>query len=210
MLAWRQPRIQTTFQEATAAAPAAPGGDASTKLGNPLLDGRRLWVVHCDLADGVIRHTRGLVCVGDRAYNVALWLHRHFDALRARRGFDDWSLSQHPKSEVENAVASIGRFEQVPMREARRRGFDGVACGRIDHAEIRESDGLVDCNGGDRVNRLTAIVQTDAGELRVVRWDRILAPGQPVPRWHEVEGGGGVRDGAPDGEAIPLAAALRR
>jgi hypothetical protein len=88
---------------------------------------------------------------------------------------------------VKNAVSFITRFEQVLIREARRRGFDGVVCGHIHHAEIREVDGLLYCNDGDWVESLTALVETHEGELCIVRWDRLRAPHQPVPRWDAAE-----------------------
>jgi UDP-2,3-diacylglucosamine pyrophosphatase LpxH len=150
-----------------------------------LLDGRRLWVVHGDLADGVIHHAKWIAHVGDRLYDFALWLNRHFNSLRSRFGFDYWSLSQYLKYKVKNAVSFISSFERVLAREARRRGYDGVVCGHIHHAEIRQVDGLLYCNDGDWVESLTALVETYAGELRIVRWDKLLSPGQPVPRWFE-------------------------
>jgi UDP-2,3-diacylglucosamine pyrophosphatase LpxH len=168
-----------------------------------LLDGRRLWVVHGDLADGVIHHAKWIAHVGDRLYDFALWLNRHFNSLRARLGFDYWSLSQYLKYKVKNAVSFISSFERVLVREARRRGFDGVVCGHIHHAEIREVDGLLYCNDGDWVESLTALVETFAGELRVVRWDRVLTPGQPVPRWFDADAGDAVD--APVGPASTAA-----
>jgi UDP-2,3-diacylglucosamine pyrophosphatase LpxH len=152
-----------------------------------LADGRRLWVVHGDLADGVILHARWLAHVGDQLYDFALWLNRHFNALRARLGLGYWSLSAYLKHKVKNAVAFIGSFEQVLTREARRGGYDGVLCGHIHHAEIRDIDGLLYCNSGDWVESLTALVETLDGELRIVRWSEILSPGAPVPHWAESE-----------------------
>lgn len=152
-----------------------------------LLDGRRLWIVHGDLADGVIQHAKWLAHVGDRLYEFTLWLNRHFNRLRARFGFDYWSLSQYLKHKVKNAVAFIGDFERVLVREAQRRGYDGVVCGHIHHAEIRDIDGLVYCNDGDWVESLTALAETLDGRLEILRWDRVLAPGLAVPRWFEAE-----------------------
>ncbi|MFM2445599.1 MAG: hypothetical protein RI936_46 [Pseudomonadota bacterium] len=150
-----------------------------------LLDGRRLWVVHGDLADGVMQHARWLAHLGDAAYDFALWLNRHFNRLRIRLGWDYWSLSQYLKHRVKNAVSFISDFESVLVHEARRRGYDGVVCGHIHQAEIREVEGLLYCNDGDWVESLTALVETLEGELRIVRWDRLRAPAQPVPRWNE-------------------------
>ncbi len=152
-----------------------------------LADGRRLWVVHGDLADGVILHARWLAFVGDRLYDCALWLNRHFNALRARLGMGYWSLSAYLKHRVKNAVAFISSFEQVLARDARRQGYDGVLCGHIHHAEIRTVDGMLYCNSGDWVESLTAVVETFDGELRIVRWSEVLSPGEPVPHWSAAE-----------------------
>ena len=152
-----------------------------------LADGRRLWVVHGDLADGVILHAKWLAYVGDQLYDFALWLNRHFNTLRARLSLGYWSLSAYLKHKVKNAVSFISRFEQVLTREARRHGYDGVLCGHIHHAEIRSVDGLLYCNSGDWVESLTAVVETLDGELRIVRWNEVLSPGEPVPHWSEAE-----------------------
>ena len=46
--------------------------------------------------------------------------------------------------------------------EARRRGCDGVVCGHIHKAEMREIDGILYCNDGDWVESLSALVETHA------------------------------------------------
>lgn len=152
-----------------------------------LLDGRRLWVVHGDFADGVIQHARWLAYVGDTLYGFALWLNRHVNTVRARLGMQYWSLSQYLKHKVKNAVGFIFSFEQVLAREARRRGYDGVVCGHIHRAEIRETDRLLYCNSGDWVESLTALVESHDGELRIVHWPIVLKPNEPVPRWDAEE-----------------------
>ncbi len=63
-------------------------------------------------------------------------------------------------------------------REARLRGCDGVVCGHIHKAEIREIDGLLYCNDGDWVESLTALVETQTGELKIIHWTHIK--GEPA------------------------------
>ncbi|MGH6624255.1 MAG: hypothetical protein ACREBN_09800, partial [Burkholderiaceae bacterium] len=60
-----------------------------------------------------------------------------------------------------------------------------VVCGHIHKAEIRTIDGLTYCNDGDWVESLTALVETLDGELRIVTWNRLLAPDSPVPHWND-------------------------
>jgi UDP-2,3-diacylglucosamine pyrophosphatase LpxH len=48
-------------------------------------DGRRLLVLHGDEFDAVVKHARWLALLGDGAYDLALWLNRHFNTVRRPR-----------------------------------------------------------------------------------------------------------------------------
>jgi UDP-2,3-diacylglucosamine pyrophosphatase LpxH len=85
-------------------------------------------------------------------------------------GLGYWSLSQYLKHKVKNAVSFISDFEHTVAAEARRRGFDGVVCGHIHKAEIREIEGILYCNDGDWVESLTALVETYDGQLQIIHW----------------------------------------
>ncbi|XQM33195.1 Ser/Thr protein phosphatase family protein, UDP-2,3-diacylglucosamine hydrolase-like [Cupriavidus sp. H19C3] len=144
--------------------------------------GRRLWVVHGDLFDGVVQHARWLAYLGDSLYTFILAVNRHFNRVRTRLGFEYWSLSQYLKHQVKNAVNFINSFEHAMVEEARRRGCDGVVCGHIHKAEIREVDGQLYCNDGDWVESLSALVETMEGELKIVYWTTLLDPPAPAAR----------------------------
>lgn len=135
-----------------------------------LLDGRHLWVTHGDLFDGVIQHAKWLAHLGDGLYSLILKMNHYFNQLRHRLGLSYWSLSQYLKHRVKNAVSFISDFEVALTNEAQRRGFDGVVCGHIHKAEIREINGLLYCNDGDWVESLTALVETNLGELKIIHW----------------------------------------
>lgn len=138
-------------------------------------DGRRLWITHGDLFDGVIRHAKWLAYLGDSLYTFILSLNHWFNRIRSRFGFPYWSLSQYLKHRVKNAVSFIAKFEQVLTQEARRRGYDGVVCGHIHKAEIRDIDGILYCNDGDWVESLTALVEHADGTLEIVQWGTAAA-----------------------------------
>ena len=135
-----------------------------------LRDGRRLWVTHGDLFDGVIQYAKWLAYLGDTAYTVALKVNDHFNYLRHKMGMSYWSLSQYLKHRVKNAISFITAFEEALTTEARRRGYEGVVCGHIHRPEIREIDGTLYCNDGDWVESLSALVETHEGELKLVYW----------------------------------------
>ena len=142
-------------------------------------DGKRLWVTHGDYFDGVIQCAKWLAYVGDNLYEFTLKLNRYLNHLRAKFGLPYWSLSAYLKHKVKKAVNFISDFEQAVAHEARKRGHQGVVCGHIHHAEIREIEGVLYCNDGDWVESLTALVEHHDGRLELVRWGE-TATGQSL------------------------------
>jgi UDP-2,3-diacylglucosamine pyrophosphatase LpxH len=130
--------------------------------------GKRLWITHGDLFDGVIQCARWLAYAGDMAYEFTLKINRYLNLMRGRMGLPYWSLSKFLKLKVKRAVSYVSDFESAVAREARRRGVDGVVCGHIHHAEIRDIDGILYCNDGDWVESLTAIVEWEDGRLSII------------------------------------------
>jgi UDP-2,3-diacylglucosamine pyrophosphatase LpxH len=102
------------------------------------VDGKRLWVTHGDLFDSVMQYAKWLAYLGDTAYTCILVVNRWFNNIRIKLGFQYWSLSQYLKHKVKNAVSFIADFEAIMAREARKRKCDGVVCGHIHKAEIRD------------------------------------------------------------------------
>jgi len=139
-------------------------------------DGRRLWITHGDLFDGVIQCARWLAYAGDTSYNFTLKINRWFNHLRAHLGLPYWSLSGYLKLKVKRAVSYVSDFEHAVAREARKRGVHGVVCGHIHHAEMREIEGILYCNDGDWVESLTALVEHADGTLEIIGGDARVAP----------------------------------
>jgi UDP-2,3-diacylglucosamine pyrophosphatase LpxH len=133
-------------------------------------DGRRFLVVHGDEFDGVVQQARWLALLGDWAYRFVLALNTWFNLARRRLGFGYWSLSAYLKVRVKNAVAFIDAFEQALADEARRRGVDGVICGHIHKAEMRDIGGVAYINDGDWVESCTALVEHPDGRLEILDW----------------------------------------
>jgi UDP-2,3-diacylglucosamine pyrophosphatase LpxH len=67
----------------------------------------------------------------------------------------------------------VSNYETAIVREALHRKVDGVICGHIHHAEMREIDGILYCNDGDWVESCTALVEAKDGALSIIHWSRI-------------------------------------
>ncbi len=133
-------------------------------------DGRKFLVMHGDHFDGVVTYARWLAVTGDYAYALALRLNDVLARVRRRFGMPYWSLSQWLKMKVKNAVEYISRFEDAVSREAERRGVDGVVCGHIHKAEMRQVGRIVYCNDGDWVESCTALAEDRNGNLIILYW----------------------------------------
>jgi UDP-2,3-diacylglucosamine pyrophosphatase LpxH len=136
--------------------------------------GLKLLVTHGDLFDGVVQYAKWLAYLGDRLYTFTLVLNRGLNALRARLRLPYWSLAQFLKHKVKNAVSYIVAFEEALAAEARSKGLDGVVCGHIHKAEIRDIGGILYCNDGDWVESLTALVESPEGELSILHWHDVI------------------------------------
>lgn len=143
-------------------------------------DGRRLLVVHGDAFDGVVLYARWLAFLGDSAYELLLKANIVFNRIRRRFGLPYWSLSAYMKKRVKNAVQFIGNYEEAVAHAATERGVDGVVCGHIHSAEIRQFGAITYYNDGDWVESCTALVEHADGAMEILDWaernrDRIAA-----------------------------------
>lgn len=136
-------------------------------------DGRRLLILHGDFFDVITRYHRWLALASDMAYETLMHSNYWFNRVRGLFGMRYWSLSAYAKNKVKNAVNIVSNFEEAVARECKRRGLDGVICGHIHHAEIRNINGVTYHNCGDWVESCTALAEDFNGKLSIVRWVEI-------------------------------------
>jgi UDP-2,3-diacylglucosamine pyrophosphatase LpxH len=137
------------------------------------VDGKRYLVVHGDLFDGITRLAPWLSFLGDRSYDMVLSINTRFNWIRHKLGFGYWSLSAFLKTKVKKAVDFIFRFEENLAAYAKKRGYDGVICGHIHHAEIKEVNGIVYMNDGDWVESCTALLEHLDGTWEIITWTKL-------------------------------------
>jgi UDP-2,3-diacylglucosamine pyrophosphatase LpxH len=100
-----------------------------------------------------------------------------------------WSLAGYAKRRVKKALQFIFDFEDTALRAARQRGLDGIICGHIHFAVIREAeDGMVYVNCGDWVDSCTAIVEHLDGSLELISWGGMQPPVADSARLAKVAG----------------------
>lgn len=132
-------------------------------------DGLRLLVVHGDRFDVIAQRAEWISRIGASAYAALLSCNRLLNHIRRRVGLPYWSLSAYLKARVKRVVNLISDYELALLNEAQERAVDGIVCGHIHYAEIRDARGILYANTGDWVESCTALIEEHSGALRLHR-----------------------------------------
>jgi UDP-2,3-diacylglucosamine pyrophosphatase LpxH len=138
--------------------------------------GKRLYVMHGDEFDGVVRYGRWLAYIGSWAYDMTVILNGWLNYLRRKAGLPYWSLSAFIKRRVKEAVKFITNFEEALVKHAHEKGADGVVCGHIHHPSIKQKGDVLYLNDGDWVENATALAETYDGHLTILKWESEAPP----------------------------------
>lgn len=157
------------------------------QLGNFTLDrtyihesfGKRYFVVHGDIFDSVTTKLKWIAKLGDSGYTFLLWMNRHYNRFRRRRGLPYYSLSQIVKHKVKKAVSFMSDYESELCAVASAERCDGVICGHIHQPANKYINGIHYLNSGDWVETLSALVETNDGEWKILYyadWESARSP----------------------------------
>jgi UDP-2,3-diacylglucosamine pyrophosphatase LpxH len=145
-------------------------------------DGKRYLLLHGDQFDVVTKYHKWLALLGDHSYAFVVRLNIVLSWVRRQLGISGyWSLAGYAKRKVKSAVSFIYDFEESVVRNVKDKGLDGVICGHIHAATIKQIDGITYINCGDWVDSCTAIVEHHDGAMELVDWGvqaRTLTPAQ--------------------------------
>jgi UDP-2,3-diacylglucosamine pyrophosphatase LpxH len=132
------------------------------------VNGKRYLVIHGDIFDVFITNMKWLAMLGSLGYDLCLWINKHYNTYRRWRGLEYFSLSKVIKDSVKQATKYVGDFESHMVKHAKNLEYDGVICGHIHKAEIRDIDGMEYKNSGDWVESKTALVENHDGSWSVI------------------------------------------
>ncbi len=133
--------------------------------------GKTYFVVHGDLFDSVTSNLKWIAKLGDVGYTFLLWLNRHYNNYRAKRGLPYYSLSQIVKNKVKSAVSFVTDFETELAKVAKTRNCAGIICGHIHQPADRMIDGVHYLNSGDWVETLSALAEDTEGNWKIIYYN---------------------------------------
>ncbi len=143
-------------------------------------DGRRLLVVHGDEFDHAVIVRNLYKVIGESAYSFMVFMNRWLARFRRIFGLPYWSLATYIKTHVGEARKTIENFERAAAKFAKEQGLDGIVCGHIHRAAIKEIEGVLYCNDGDWTESCTALTEDASGKLDLLHWTDIQSSGHVV------------------------------
>lgn len=137
------------------------------------IDGKKYLVTHGDFFDMITITKKWLAILGDYGYDLLLNL--NYIVTKTLKFFKvktRWSLSKYIKDNVKKSVNFINNYEKILSTHAKKNNFDGVICGHIHKAEMRDIEGIKYLNCGDWVESCTAIVENMDGKWEIIYWSK--------------------------------------
>ena len=123
-----------------------------------------------------------LAKLGSDGYDFLIWINRFLRIVRRWFGLkSNFSLAAFVKFKVKNVVQFISDYEEGIVNSLKDQKLDGVICGHIHHAEIKEINGFLYINTGDFVESCTAIVEHFDGAIELIKWEKVTASAVEEP-----------------------------
>lgn len=140
------------------------------------INGKKYLILHGDQFDGLMhKDFKWLMHVGDKAYEFMIWFNLKLNFIRKLFGREYWSLSKYLKTKTKKAVNFIDGFEDKLAEYAVDKGYDGVICGHIHSAAIKNIGTVEYMNCGDWVESATAIVEHWDGTFELIDWSHNIS-----------------------------------
>ncbi|MGD0958351.1 MAG: UDP-2,3-diacylglucosamine diphosphatase [Methylomonas sp.] len=147
------------------------------------LNGKRLLIVHGDEYDTIAKHHKWIAKLGSVGYDTLIEVNRYLRIFRNFLGMrSNFSLAAYVKFKVKNVVQFISDYEVSIVNTLKNGNLDGVICGHIHHAEIKDIEGFLYINTGDFVESCTAIVEHFDGSIELIKWAKQESRAMDAPK----------------------------
>jgi UDP-2,3-diacylglucosamine pyrophosphatase LpxH len=140
-------------------------------------NGARTLVLHGDQFDALCACPPWLAQLGDFMHARTVQVSHTINNLRRALGKPYWALTEALKLGIGTSARFIERFEEIAATHARTHGFDGVICGHIHRANLRDIGGITYANTGDWVESCSALIESERGGLELLRWPAAVEKG---------------------------------
>jgi len=96
------------------------------------------YIIHGDIFDKITKELKWIAQIGDIGYTILIKINKLANRIRRLQNKPYYSFSKEIKVKVKKAVNYISDFENNLADLANSKGYDGIICGHIHHAEIKK------------------------------------------------------------------------
>jgi len=136
------------------------------------LDDKSYLVVHGDKFDNLVKASpikTLLGFIGVLLHHISFRISRFINFLFKPFKIKRWSLTECLKRIFRiDLLPLLMNFEERLANHAKEKGHDGVICGHIHQAKIRDIDGIAYMNDGDWIDSMSALVENYDGSFNIV------------------------------------------
>ena len=132
--------------------------------------GKKYLVLHGDQFDADVTLGKFHAWMGDKAYDLLLFINRWFNRIRQWRKREYWSLAGYIKRHIKGANEAITRYKAACCKRASELQLDGVICGHIHHPESNMVNGIHYINDGDWIENCSALAEDSQGNLSLIHY----------------------------------------
>lgn len=134
------------------------------------VNGKSYIICHGDMFDTALQgNLKFLYHLGDYVYDILLSMNTAVTFFRRMAGLGHWSFSAYVKDKTKAVVKFISDYENLIADYCKRKCVDGIICGHIHQAAIKEINGITYMNDGDWVESCTALVEHHDGTWEILK-----------------------------------------
>ena len=135
------------------------------------VDGKKYLVIHGDIFDNSAPVWEVLSRIGSHAYTLSLYINLALFRIQKFFNITPWSISLYCKQNIKEAVKYIHSFEKHMIEYCK--DHDGIICGHIHNAVIKDIEKLKYMNCGDWIESFTALVENQDGSFEIIYWNQV-------------------------------------
>lgn len=129
------------------------------------LKGEKILLVHGDCFDGFVRTHPFLYWLGDKGYELSIFINKVYNRVRKWQKLEYWSLSAYLKTKVKNVIKFLTEYKKMSQELIKEKGCDSILIGHTHSPEIISGEYY---NCGDFVESCSYIIEDLSGDIQLL------------------------------------------
>ncbi len=126
------------------------------------INGELIYLTHGDYFDGFVRTHPFLYWLGDKSYEISIYINKIYNKIRRLFGYDYWS--SYLKTKVKNVIKFLSEYKKMSEIKVKEMNCDSIMIGHTHSPEIIQGKYY---NTGDWVESCSYIIEKLDGNIEL-------------------------------------------